>query len=52
MARRREQLDRCVLLAARMDELTRALLDFARLEADATLLRVEPQNLTETVRPP
>lgn len=48
--RRREQLDRCVLLAARMDELTRALLDFARLEADATLLRVEPQNLTETVR--
>ena len=28
--RRREQLDRCVLLAARMDELTRALLDFAR----------------------
>ena len=33
-----------------MDELTRALLDFARLEADATLLRVEPQNMTETVR--
>ena len=48
--RRREQLDRCVLLAARMDELTRALLDFARLEADAALLHIEPRNLTETVR--
>lgn len=47
--RRRDQLDRCVLLAARMDELTRALLDFARLEADAALLHIEPRNLTETV---